>query len=134
MHDDVTPVLSCWTRWRTAASMWRPLSLYFVIVLALTLASCGTPAPEGGDAPDPESTDMEGSAAMSGPASEFQWDASWPKALPNNWLVGNVVGVAVDSSDTIWIYHRPLSQAEAPGIGPSGDKRVLVAARGLAAS
>ena len=34
-------------------------------------------------------------------------DPSWPKPLPNHWIVGAVVGVAVDSHDHIWITHRP---------------------------
>ena len=34
-------------------------------------------------------------------------DPSWPKPLPNHWIVGAVVGVAVDSRDHIWITHRP---------------------------
>src|SRR6185295_301654 len=31
----------------------------------------------------------------------------WPKPLPNNWLVGAVAGIAVDSRDHVWITHRP---------------------------
>ena len=31
----------------------------------------------------------------------------WPKPLPNNWVVGAVIGVAVDSRDHVWIVHRP---------------------------
>ncbi len=46
-------------------------------------------------------------------APAFQVDPFWPKELPNNWLVGNVVGVAADSRDNIWIMHRPNSQAGA---------------------
>ena len=34
-------------------------------------------------------------------------DPSWPKPLPNHWIVGAVVGVAVDSHDHVWITHRP---------------------------
>src|SRR6185369_8245966 len=37
----------------------------------------------------------------------FTVDPSWPKPLPNHWIVGAVVGVAVDSHDHIWITHRP---------------------------
>ena len=37
----------------------------------------------------------------------FAVDPTWPKPLPNHWLVGAVVGVAVDSRDHIWITHRP---------------------------
>jgi hypothetical protein len=46
-------------------------------------------------------------------APTFQVDPFWPKELPNNWVVGNVVGVAVDSRDNVWIVHRPNSQAGA---------------------
>jgi DNA-binding beta-propeller fold protein YncE len=42
---------------------------------------------------------------MSVPAYEV--DPSWPRPLPNHWIVGAVVGVAVDSQDHIWITHRP---------------------------
>jgi DNA-binding beta-propeller fold protein YncE len=37
----------------------------------------------------------------------FRVDPFWPKPLPNHWLVGAVVGVAVDSKDHVWIIHRP---------------------------
>lgn len=30
----------------------------------------------------------------------------WPKPLPNHWILGSVVGVAVDAGDHIWIVHR----------------------------
>ena len=30
--------------------------------------------------------------------------------LPDDWLLGNVVGVATDSHDNVWIIHRPNSQ------------------------
>src|SRR5579872_4479397 len=41
------------------------------------------------------------------PVPTFRVDPSWPKPLPNRWLVGAVVGVAVDRHDHIWITHRP---------------------------
>ena len=37
----------------------------------------------------------------------FHVDPSWPKPLPNHWILGAVVGVAVDSRDHVWITHRP---------------------------
>lgn len=40
-------------------------------------------------------------------APEFKVDADWPKPLPNQWLVGQVAGIAVDRHDTIWIIQRP---------------------------
>ena len=48
----------------------------------------------------------------------FQFDPTWPKDLPNNWVVGNVVGVAIDSKDNIWMAHRPKSQAGADKTPP----------------
>ncbi len=39
---------------------------------------------------------------------EYEWDPTWPKApLPNNWAVGEMVGVFADSRDHIWTLHRP---------------------------
>jgi len=39
-------------------------------------------------------------------APRFEVDPMWPKPLPNHWVVGSVIGVAVDSNDHIWIVHR----------------------------
>ena len=33
-------------------------------------------------------------------------DPFWPKPLPNHWLLGAAIGVAVDSRDHVWIVHR----------------------------
>ena len=45
-------------------------------------------------------------------APQLQVDAFWPKPLPNNWLLGQVSGVAVDSRDHVWIVQRPASLSE----------------------
>lgn len=37
----------------------------------------------------------------------FNVDPTWPKPLPNKWLLGQVAGVAVDRNDNIWIVQRP---------------------------
>ncbi len=42
-------------------------------------------------------------------APTFQVDPFWPKPLPGRWIVGAVVGVAVDSRDHVWITHRPAT-------------------------
>jgi hypothetical protein len=39
----------------------------------------------------------------------FAVDASWPKPLPNNWILGQVGGITVDSQGHIWLIHRPRS-------------------------
>jgi sugar lactone lactonase YvrE len=43
----------------------------------------------------------------------FEVDASWPRQLPNNWVLGQTPGVAVDSHDHIWVLHRPRTVPEA---------------------
>lgn len=41
--------------------------------------------------------------------TKFTVDPFWPKPLPNNWILGQVAGVSVDSLDHVWIVHRPSS-------------------------
>ena len=43
------------------------------------------------------------------PVPAYEVDAAWPKRLPNNWIIGQVAGIAVDQDDTIWVVHRPQS-------------------------
>jgi DNA-binding beta-propeller fold protein YncE len=39
-------------------------------------------------------------------APRFEVDPMWPKPLPNHWIMGNTIGVSVDSRDHVWIIHR----------------------------
>jgi len=45
-------------------------------------------------------------------APKYEVDASWPKALPNNWLIGQVGGLAVDSHDHVWVLQRPRTLSD----------------------
>jgi hypothetical protein len=73
-------------------------------------------------------------------APMYQVDPFWPKPLPNNWVLGSVVGLSVDSRDHIWITHRGnvapkeagmvagSNGAQQPGGSPPpqpGDKRPI---------
>ena len=42
-------------------------------------------------------------------APRFEVDPMWPKPLPNHWVLGQTIGVFVDSDDHIWIVHRSSS-------------------------
>ncbi len=42
-------------------------------------------------------------------APRFEVDPLWPKPLPNHWVIGAAIGVAVDANDHIWIIHREAS-------------------------
>ena len=37
----------------------------------------------------------------------FEPDPLWSEALPHKWVSGQVGGVAVDSHDNVWVFHRP---------------------------
>ena len=43
----------------------------------------------------------------------FAVDASWPKQLPNNWIIGQIGGITVDWQGHIWVIHRPRSLSDA---------------------
>jgi hypothetical protein len=45
-------------------------------------------------------------------APRFAVDGSWPKPLPNRWILGQVSGLATDSSDHVWVLQRPGSLTE----------------------
>jgi len=45
--------------------------------------------------------------AVSQNVPKFEPDPSWPKQLPNNWTLGQVGGIFVDSHDHIWVTSRP---------------------------
>jgi hypothetical protein len=89
---------------------------------ALNIAGCSeTPATAGIATETPATGALRETAAME-QLGETRWaprpaagttapsfvvDASWPKPLPNDWRIGQVGGIAVDSHDNIWVYHRP---------------------------
>jgi hypothetical protein len=53
-------------------------------------------------------------------APMFEVDPFWPKPLPNNWVLGNAIGVGVDSRDHVYIVHRQDTMNEAEnGAGTS---------------
>src|SRR5215475_14052660 len=59
-------------------------------------------------------------------APRFEVDPMWPKPLPNHWVIGNAIGVGVDSNDHIWIVHRQASLEAMENYGaanPPGPKR-----------
>ena len=39
-------------------------------------------------------------------APRFEVDPFWPKPLPNNWVLGETIGLGIDAQDHVWIVHR----------------------------
>jgi len=88
--------------------MKRARILYLGAVLILLVGGLGLWQTETNEAAD---------ARIAGEKMpKHKVDSSWPKPLPNNWLLGMVSGVAVDSRDRIWIVHRPTGEAAAPPV------------------
>ena len=77
---------------------------YIGLLLAAALVAMGLWNPVGGQ----RSGEVRGGSGV----PSFVVDPFWPKPLPNNWLLGQVAGIAVDSDDHIWIIQRPASLTE----------------------
>ncbi len=54
---------------------------------------------------------------------EYQVDPFWPKPLPNNWILGQVGGIAVDDDDHIWIVQRPRTVDTVEGAAAQNPPR-----------
>jgi DNA-binding beta-propeller fold protein YncE len=66
-------------------------------------------------------------------APSFVVDPSWPRPLPDQWIIGQVGGIGVDHDDNIWVLHRPrsLSATAAGALGVAGKNQAGVAVDGL---
>ena len=56
-------------------------------------------------------------------APRFEVDPFWPKPLPNHWILGSTIGLAVDSKDHVFIIHRRDSFNERTEIGAASDPK-----------
>jgi hypothetical protein len=58
-------------------------------------------------------------AAVSGLQAQtvprYKVDPTWPKELPNNWIMWNSTGLVVDKNDHIWVQHHPRQVSAADG-------------------
>jgi DNA-binding beta-propeller fold protein YncE len=66
-------------------------------------------------------------------APRFEVDPFWPKPLPNHWLLGSAIGLAVDAQDHVWVVHRggatlnERTEMSAAGKTPSAEACCLPA-------
>ena len=84
--------------------------------LALAIvAGCGQSVP-------PAAGTADGILADGIPA--FEYDPTWPKPLPNNWVTGNIGAMTIDSQKHIWVAQRPgstLNLSERYGLEDQGE-------------
>ena len=50
---------------------------------------------------------LSGVVFTQGALPSYELDKSWPPKLPNNWVMGQMSSVAIDSHDHVWLLHRP---------------------------
>lgn len=79
----------------------RRVSLTTAVGLLLAAAGCDSEA--GGDDVGAAGAD----AASVGGAPSFSVDPSWPREMPNDWIIGSVTAVFVDDRDHVWLTHLP---------------------------
>ncbi len=63
-------------------------------------------------------------------APRFEVDPLWPKPLPNNWVLGETIGVGIDAQDHVWIVHRADTRERASKARPTRSRRRRRAAAG----
>ena len=86
--------------------MTFPQALYRVVtnVACVAAIGCGSVAMDE-TAPEAAPAATEGGSGI----PQFTVDPFWPKTLPDEWLIGRVAGIAIDSQDRIFVVHRPGS-------------------------
>ena len=75
----------------------RTVTIASALVVFTTLLGC---------APEVDTTSAVAPTSQSGPPV-FQVDPSWPREMPNSWILGAVTAVFVDAKDHVWITHLP---------------------------
>ncbi len=73
------------------------------VLLGACVVQSGDPGPESGSPGAPPT---------------FSVDPAWPRELPNNWILGSITSVFVDTQDHVWITHLPetLTPEEAAAV------------------
>jgi len=77
----------------------RILSLTASVLTLVALTTSCDPAPAPAAAGD-----VAGDVAA-GEGVPFLVDPTWPREMPNDWIMGAVTGVFVDSRDHVWVTH-----------------------------
>src|SRR5471032_3248193 len=70
-----------------------------------------------------------GAVALSAPVPRFQVSMLWPKPMPERWIQGSTVGVAVDANDHVFVLNiadafnarTEIGAAPPPGVAVTGE-------------
>ena len=93
--------------------MTRIRLMVFALVAVVSVAACSEqPADAGADserAAEIGAVSEDAAAPGTVQIPVFEYDPTWPKPYPNNWTIGNVGALSIDSNDHVWVAHRPAS-------------------------
>jgi DNA-binding beta-propeller fold protein YncE len=95
-----------------------------VLLFAATAITIATVALTAGASPAPDSpaaTAQTANAQTAAEAPVFEVDPLWPKPMPNHWILGSAVGIAVDARDHVFVLHRTDSFNRRTEIGAATD-------------
>ena len=72
---------------------------------------------------------LDNVSAQANQAPRFEVDPYWPKPMPNNWVLGQTIGLTVDDRDHVWLIHRGndpgtagLDRTELAVVTPGGPR------------
>ena len=80
------------------------LACTLLVAAPLVVAGCGAES-SGSDA-------TTGAVASNGVAPSYVVDPSWPREMPDDWIMGSVTAVFVDARDHVWVTHLPETLTE----------------------
>jgi hypothetical protein len=83
------------------ASRSGRVPLLHLMLLSVSLVACGE-----GDMDSAPAAQAAGSSGADGVPS-FVVDPSWPREMPNDWIMGSITAVFVDDQDHVWVTHLP---------------------------
>lgn len=110
MEQSRSPVLAQMRRHRAKRLAVAGIALSACVLSAQRPATRSIP-PDRQVATSPTTVAAD-AAPTAGAVPMFHVDPFWPKPLPNNWILGQVSGVAVDSRGHVWIVQRPRSLSD----------------------
>ena len=87
----------------TIAPEVTSIRLFLPLIAAVVLASTAPHVPAAMSAAGLSQVDRRVVAPV------FKVDPFWPKALPNHWILGSTIGLAVDARNHVFVLHRQSS-------------------------
>ena len=88
---------------------WMVLALAAVVSMAACSAQPAEPGIDADQAAEPGAVSRQAADPAGGQIPTFEYDATWPKPLPNYWTMGNVGALSIDANDHVWVAQRPAT-------------------------